>query len=146
MTTIIEKKYYINLYRSSCLFLISFLYAVYRKHYAVSIAPGMIFITSINYWRNPDYSWRLDVDRTVVRTAILYQTIMAYNAEYAKPYYLVFTAALLYPLGQYYFDKGDYWKYTYIQMTCHILANVGNIILYSGCMSDCKQSIGICLI
>jgi len=132
MSTIIERKYYIVLYRSSYLFLISFLYALYKTHYIISIAPGIVFVSSINYWRLPDYSWRLYLDTVVVRTAILYQTILAYNAEYAKPYYILFSTALLYPLGQYYFNKGDYWKYTYIHMICHILANIGNILLYSG--------------
>lgn len=132
MQTIIEKKYYTILYISSHTFLVSCLYALYRKHYIVSICPGMIFISSTNYWRMPDYSWRLYFDTYVVRIAILYQTIIAYNAEYARLYYFIFSAALLYPLGQYFFNKGDYWKYTYIHMSCHILANLGNIVLYSG--------------
>ena len=98
----------------------------------LSIAPGAVFITSINYWSRPDYSWRLYLDVYTMRTAILYQTIMAYNAEYNRIYYMLFTTALLYPLGQYYFNKKDYLQYTYIHMICHILANIGNIILYSG--------------
>ena len=98
----------------------------------ISVGPGAVFITSINYWRKPDLSWRLHLDVYTVRIAIAYQTIMAYNAEYSRIYYLLFTTALLYPLGQYYFNRGEYWKYTYIHMTCHILATLGNFILYSG--------------
>jgi len=132
MTTIIEKEQYILLYGSSHLFLISGLYALYRGHYLLWPAPSIIFLTSVNYWRYPDRSWRLHLDVYAARLAVLYQTIMAYNAQYRFIYYSVFSASLLYPLGQYYYYKGDYWKYTYLQMTSHILANIGIIILYSG--------------
>jgi hypothetical protein len=135
METILERQQYIHIYRTSHLFLISSLYAVYRGYYTIAIAPCAVFLTSINYWRRPDYSWRLYLDLTVVRSAILYQTILAYNAEYAVIYYSLFTTAILYPLGVYYYSKKDYWKYTYIHMTCHILANIGNCILYSGKMT-----------
>ena len=130
--TIIPREQYLYLYRSSHLFLLSALYALYRNHYIAAPAPGLIFVTSILYWRKPDYSWRLYLDVTTTRTAILYHTIIAYNAEYANMYYMIFSAALLYPLGQHYYNRGEYWNYTYTHMACHILANIGICILYSG--------------
>ena len=123
------------LYGTSHLFLLSFLYALYRGHYMISIGPGVVFITSINYWRKPDLSWRLHFDVYTVRIAIVYQTIMAYNAEYSRIYYLTYMLSPLYALGQYYFNKGDHCKYAYIHMTSHILANIVCCILYYGYMN-----------
>ena len=132
MSTIIEKDQYVLLYRSSHLFLISGAYALYRGHYMVSVSPCVIYLTSLNYWRYPDHSWRLHLDVCAVRLALLYQLIMAYNAEYAREYSLICITSLLYPLGQYYYYKRDYWKYTYVHIACHVLVNIANIVLYSG--------------
>lgn len=69
----------------------------------------------------------------VVKTALLYQHYMAYNAEYARTYYtILFFAVVSYPVGIYYYIQKDYWKSTYAHMLVHIVGNVGNIVLYSG--------------
>ena len=70
---------------------------------------------------------------TVVKSAVIYQHYMAYNAEYANMYYtILYIAMLSYPIGLYYYNKKDYWKSTYAHMMLHIMANIGNIVLYSG--------------
>lgn len=133
MSSIIDKNNYIHMYRTSHLFLISFLYGILRKHYSVSIVPGLIFLGSINYWKNPDYSYRRYLDIGITTSGIIYQNYMAYNAEYANIYYLIFLIGILsYPLGIYYYRRREYWKYTYAHCSLHIIANIGTIVLYSG--------------
>jgi hypothetical protein len=133
METILEKEQYIILYRVSYLSLFSAVYAFYRAHYHLAIVPGSVFLSSIHYWKKPDYSYRRYLDMTVVKSAVIYQHYMAYNAEYANMYYtILYIAMLSYPIGLYYYNKKDYWKSTYAHMMLHIMANIGNIVLYSG--------------
>jgi len=101
------------------------------------MAPGSIFLTSIIYWIEPDYSWRRYLDMAVSKTAFTYQMIAAYNAQNAKAYYATaITAALFYPLGIYFSAKENYWASTYTHMGLHILGNLANIILYSGAIPN----------
>ena len=69
----------------------------------------------------------------VVKSAVVYQHYMAYNAEYANMYYSILAVSfLLYPIGLYYHSKKEYWISTYAHILLHITANIGNVVLYSG--------------
>jgi len=130
---ILYKDQYQLLWRSSWLTFISFMYAIYNGYYDMSIAPGIIFITSINYWRKPDYSWRRYVDMTCAKCGILHHIIRAYNAQYNKEYYItIFFATACYPIGVYYYNKKLYWHSTYAHCMLHIITNISTIILCSG--------------
>jgi len=132
MTILIPEQYNL-IYRVSWISLASTLYALYRNHYTLWFVPGSIFLTSINYWRKPDYSWRRYLDIVVAKSMIAYQLTMAYKSEYAPIYYLITGTALsCYPLGIYYYKKEEHWKSTYAHIMLHILCHVGNFILYSG--------------
>jgi hypothetical protein len=132
MTILIPEQYNL-IYRVSWISLASTLYALSNKHYTLWFVPGSIFLTSINYWRKPDYSWRRYLDIVVAKTMVAYQLSMAYKSEYALLYYVVSGTALsFYPIGIYYYKKGDHWKSTYSHIMLHVLCNLGNFILYSG--------------
>ena len=140
MDTILEQKYYIHIYRISYLSFISCIYGLYREHYSVAIVPGSVFLTSIHYWKKPDYSYRRYLDMGVVQSALIYQNYMAYNAQYATMYYTILSIAVLsYPVGIYYYNKKDYWKSTSAHILLHILANIGNIVLYTGYITPVKN-------
>jgi hypothetical protein len=133
MECIVNKEQSTLIWRAAHLHLLSSLYAVYNGHYLVSLFPGIIYLSSIAYWYKPDYSWRLYLDLVIVRSAILTHNILIYNAERANIYYTVFlTGGALYPVGRYYFNRGDYWKYVYIHVILYFIANAANIYLYSG--------------
>jgi len=133
METIVNKEQSTLIWRASFLSLASFLYAIYREHYSLALVPGSVFLSSINYWREPDYSWRRYVDMGVVKAAVAYQHYQAYSAEHAAPYYILLTAAMcFYPLGLYYYRMGDHWSSTYAHIILHVIANAGNLYLYSG--------------
>jgi hypothetical protein len=126
-----EQSFFI--WRLSFLSLFSFFYSIYQGHYNLCFVPGGVFITSINYWYKPDYSWRRYLDIFYVKSALIYQIIKARNAEYAFLYYLILTISILfYPLGIYFYKKKLYWYSTYAHSCIHIIANIANIILYSG--------------
>jgi hypothetical protein len=99
----------------------------------MALAPGGVFLTSINYWRKPDYSWRRYVDMGYVGFAISYQLLRALKAEMGLYYYLfTFSALLCYPAGVHFYNKKMYWASVYAHCMLHVLANVANIYLYSG--------------
>lgn len=79
MCTIISKPYSNFLWYTSWLSCISGLFAVYRGHYYLAPAPFGVWLTSINYWYHPDYSWRRYIDMIYVHIAIIYKTLYAYN-------------------------------------------------------------------
>jgi hypothetical protein len=133
MEPIVNKEQSVLIWRTSFLSLASCLYATYRGHYSLALVPGSVFLSSINYWHAPDYSWRRYVDMAVVKGAVTYQHYYAYSAEHAVPYYTLLTAAMLfYPVGIYYYRQGDHWTSTYAHILLHVIANAGNIYLYSG--------------
>ena len=130
--TILEKPQYTILYYSSHLAFLSFLYAVYKEKYIISLCPGIVFITSINHWRRPTNSWRRYIDITAVLTSLVYQSYIAYTAKNGNIYYILTSvASLTYPIGTYYHMKNHLWLSTYLHLMLHILANIANIYLYA---------------
>lgn len=138
---IVHPEQYNFIWRASFLSLFTSIYAFYNGYYDLALCPGGVFITSINYWRKPDYSWRRNIDIVYVKLAISYQVIRAYNAEYSRMYYIVlFTGLCFYPLGIYLYKKDLLWPSIYAHSMIHILGNVSNVILYSGHIIPMKFS------
>lgn len=132
METVLDREQYIYIYRISYLTSLTALYGIYRQYYVLAVLPASIFLSSINYWKYPTYSWRRNVDMIVVKSSYLIQNIVVYNAEYANIYYGIhILTILLYVIGSYYHDKNK-WISTYSHIALHIVANIGNIVLYSG--------------
>ena len=133
MKCILDKEQYIIIYRISYLLLGSSMYAVYNGYYCLAICPSGVFLTSINYWIYPDYSWRRYLDMTCVKLLLSYQMYKAYSSQYMIPYYSLMTLAIgMYILGIYYYNKRLYWHSTYSHCMLHIISNIANILLYSG--------------
>jgi hypothetical protein len=129
---ILQYEQYILIYYVSYLSLISFIYAIIQQHYNMCMVPLGVFITSINYWRKPDYSWRRYIDIFYVSCCLIYQIIKSYNSEYGLLYCIVvFIGIMFFPLGNYLSDKKLYWLSTYAHIMVHIIGNISNIILYS---------------
>ena len=130
---ILSPEQYNYLWRTSWFSLVGAFYAYYTGYYDFIIFPGGVFLTSINYWRKPDYSWRRYLDIAFAHYAMSHQFIKAYNCENARLHYLImFFSALCFPVGVYYYNKKNFWASTYIHSLIHIFGNVANIVLYSG--------------
>jgi hypothetical protein len=130
---ILSPKQYSCIYKVSFLSLVSTGYACYRGHYGLAFVPGGTFITSIIYWRKPDYSWRRYLDMTYVTSGLCYQLIRAYYSEYPRLYYTTAgIAVLFYGLGIHFYKKKQYWCSTYAHCMLHVFGNISNLILYSG--------------
>ena len=130
---ILHKEQYNLIWKVSFLSLFSSMYAVYNKHYDLACVPGGVFITSILYWYKPDYSWRRKLDMMYVKIAVIYQIMRSYHAANFKLYNATLLVSILfYLLGIYYYKKKQLWYSTYSHCLLHVIANVANIILYSG--------------
>lgn len=106
MKCILYPEQYKIIYNVSFLSLGTSMYALYNGHYYLSMCPGGVFLTSINYWIYPDYSWRRYLDMTYVKLALIYQLYKSYGSQYMVHYYLLMVLAFsMYPLGIYYYKK-----------------------------------------
>ena len=133
MECILYPEQYKTIYNTSFLLIGTTVYAIYNGYYDLSLCPGGVFLTSINYWSYPDYSWRRYLDMTYVRLTLIYQLYRAFQSQYMVYYYsLTFIAANMYPLGIYYYKKKLLWHSTYAHCLLNIIANIANIVLYSG--------------
>lgn len=128
----LEPRQYRTIFRMSFLSIGSAVYAMYRQYYMLVLCPAGVLFTSINYWRKPE-PWSRTLDMTYVLFALTYQLYKAYHAQYRIPYYMItFVSGSMYPLALYYSSQKQYWHSTYSHCGIHVLANVANLVLYSG--------------
>lgn len=121
------------LYISSYTALFGSSFAFFKKHYVMSFLQFLIYMTSINFWRLPEYSWRRNLDMLVVKCGVLYQNYLAYNAQNAAIYYPIFWfGVMFYPLSHYLYTYGHKWLSVYSHMALHVIATFGSCILYLG--------------
>ena len=121
------------LWVSSWMSLWSSMYAIKRGHYHLAIVPGGVFLTSINYWRDPSNEKNKMIDMFYVYSSLIYQLIMARNITTSKPYYIIKSMACLsYPISILFYKYKHYWKSTITHGLIHLFGSIANVILYSG--------------
>jgi hypothetical protein len=111
--------------------LICSLYGLYKNQFINALGVFLIFVTSINYWRNPVYGWRRNID---IITSILGLSINIINS-YGHPRCLklnlmLFTSLLFYPLG-FYFQNKSIQLSAFSHSLIHIVCNLVCISYYS---------------
>ena len=132
---ILYPKQYSYIYKISFLSFFSSLYAIYRGYYDLALVPGSVFLTSINYWRKPDYSWRRYLDITVVFSSIFYLTYWATKHAVTTRYYYyacLFIGLCFFMTGIFYKKTNDLWWSTYSHALFHVFGNLSGMILFSG--------------
>ena len=123
----------VYMWKISWLSFMSGVVCLFHNHYSLLPVPIGVWFTSMLYWYHADLSWRRNLDISYVVCALSYQVWRAVDAEYMIPYYIFTTlGAACYPIGWYFHIQGDTWGGTLAHSGIHILANIGNIILYSG--------------
>ena len=119
------------LWRLSWLSLASAVAAVLGGHVDLVFVPLGVWLTSILYWQRPNYSWRRYLDIAYVQFALWFQVYRAANAQHRVPYYaLTFAGVPFFLLGTYL--SASPWSSALCHGMIHILANAGNVYLYSG--------------
>lgn len=96
--------------------------------------PAAVFATSLNYWRNPVRdSWRRRIDMAVVSAGLTHHVLHAiyHPTPHTHTYLtLVGLSFASYAISQYYLHRQQYWPATYTHAMIHLLANIGNVVLY----------------
>lgn len=136
---ILEPKYASCIYRLSFISFFSFMYALYCECYDLAAVPGGVFLTSINYWREPVYGWRRNLDMSYVACALIYQNYRAYHLLSSPSqmpalltyYTLMGVGMMCYSLSVHLYKKKDIWSSTYVHCLVHLLANTANVLLYN---------------
>jgi hypothetical protein len=80
-------KYSKYLVYSSCLMSLTALVALYYDEDITSIYYFLIFLTSINFWRKPEYGLRHKIDKCIVyalSTYLLYNVYLLLNKEFYR--------------------------------------------------------------
>ena len=122
------------LWTTSWLFLGTSVYTVYYQHYDLVIVPGGLFLTSINYWRDPHFnSWQRTVDVKYIYFSFAYQIMRCYNAQYIW-YFLLGLAfcCFLYKLSGIAFNYKSFLISSLFHSSLHIFANLSILGLNSG--------------
>jgi hypothetical protein len=128
------------LWYTSWIALVSFVYGFYRGHYDLMVGPLCVFLTSINYWRNPiRNSWRRYADIVVVCSVALYQLYRAMNAEYGIHYCIIVAFCGCSYVFSYYFAGSNEFLAMIFHSMVHIMANVSNMVLYSGWVAPIRK-------
>jgi hypothetical protein len=94
------------------------------------IVSSAVFLTSINYWKNPIIGWRRNIDITTVTISCIYQSTKAFNSTNRDLYFIIILLCILcYAKARTTknLNHSSLWH-----CSIHILANIANIILYNG--------------
>ena len=122
------------LWSTAWLFLGSSVYTVYNHHYDLVIVPAGLFLTSINYWRDPHFnSWQRTLDVNYIYFSFSYQLMRCYSAQYIVHFLLGLLVCLfLYKLSLMTFHYKMFFLSTLLHSSLHIFANLSILRLNSG--------------
>ena len=129
---------YNYLWYTSWLFLFNSCYTVYLKKYDFALVPGAIFVTSINYWRNPRFnSWERTLDVACVHSSVAYNIFRSFGAEYSNMFYMYIVVGLFcYILSNYNHRQNRLYVSSFFHSLVHVFGNVAVFYLYSGYIAD----------
>jgi len=121
------------LWKTSWIPLIPTIFLLYRQHYVRAAGGFAVFLTSINYWRRPDYSWRRYMDITAVYSVVFYELAYSANSRYSTPYYIIGIAGFLsFLISTYQYKQNRWWLSTLLHANTHLLASVAQFMLILG--------------
>jgi hypothetical protein len=136
--SIIPREYSLRIYKASYLCLISSVYSLYNKKYSVFFVASSVFLTSINYWKNPISGIRKKIDVTTVIVGLSYNIyqISKTNIYYILFFYLnILMGGICYYIATTYGKKMEFNKSTKWHVGIHVTANISNLILVRGLTS-----------
>ena len=74
---------------TSFMTLLTSIEALKKEKYDLAAALGTVFLTSINYWRNPIVCWREQLDISCVRLVLFCQIYSAFLVKIKNSFYYV---------------------------------------------------------
>jgi len=133
----VTKKHAKYIWNISWLALGTSIYGIAKGYTDMGIIHSGVFLTSINYWKNPIPGWRKNIDIGYVCFSGLYHIWRSQNAEYEKIAQIGCICSMFsFITGVYkYIYKKDVDKSIKWHGACHIFGHGSLIMLYSGIVS-----------
>ena len=97
--------------------------AIKKKKYDLALGSGMVFLTSINFWKDPSNDRNRWIDEFTVRSVLSYQLYRAIVAKNKQYWFFAITSISSFLVGCYFYERKQFWVYTYCHMGLHIMAN-----------------------
>ena len=111
--------------------LMSSLYGL-QRNVQLSYVPMGLFITSVNYWRNPTRGIRRNIDIMAVGFGIVTHLYSSTKTNQQGMYGTsMCICGVLYGISWYLYKKGYSWSSTISHVLIHIVANIANVLLYN---------------
>ena len=116
------------------IYFLSGIYALKIYNYMYATGSFGVWLTSVNYWRNPTYGIRRNIDIFWCLFSIAVSLQYSYISIYGQIWRYIMTWSLLlfYPLSWYLYKKKYLWSATISHSMLHIFPNLANVLLYSG--------------
>ncbi len=135
---LVEKNHGIILLISSFTFGLNSIYGYYNylhhdmKFNEILFTNTILFLTSINYWRNPKYGLRRNIDIMVAVINFFYNHTVISHCCYSWIYYLGMTGvAGFYGLSWLYHNKSSNLS-CFFHFMVHTSVNLANLAVFSG--------------
>ena len=127
---------------SNCMdYFIASVYGLYKKKYELATYTGVVWLTSINYWKNPKSRFNYFIDVTAVRSGIIYHLIRAPDSSQYINFYTIFNTGLLCDIPyRYCLTQKNYILSTVSHAGLHLITGVRLIYLYSTKMTPLSKS------
>jgi hypothetical protein len=136
---ILPQSHYIYIWYTSWISLGSAVYSLYRQYYDVAACIFMVFLTSLLYWRFPDYSWRRYLDISAVHVALIYEVIRVIDSTHMVSYYVIISVGIWSFFTGVHFHKKSAWLSTFFHCNVHLLGNTANFVLLSGTLKPFRE-------
>ncbi len=109
------------------------LYGFYKNQYMLATFPFVVVVTSLNYWRKPNYGWRRNIDIATVITGLSLYLYTSFKTNQQRMYGAnICICGGLYGLSWYLYKKGYNWLSTISHGSIYVVLNTANALLYQG--------------
>ena len=120
------------LFYSSFSMLISAIIAIIMNDLYITIYFGLLFLTSINYWRKPEYGFRRNIDRLVVYIGVfimLFQACLLKNEMNRYIYLSMGVCAIIFYITEHIMVYFNNSQWIIFHMTLHIYVSLSVILV-----------------
>lgn len=130
---ILPKEYSNRILYTASLCILSMIVAYSCRLYDCMFVVFLVFVSSINYWRNPVYGIRRNMDIGIVIFSLVYLVTRSFRCKYQLYYIICVSLAILsFVISIHFYENQNYDFTSLFHVYLHILSNVGNVVLFIG--------------
>ena len=127
-------KYSKYLFLSSFLMALTALIAIYFNEGFTSLYYFLLFLTSINFWRKPQYGLRHKIDKLLVYAGVIYTFVYIYillNKEFYRIMFInIFLCILMFNIIEHILCYLHSTKWIIFHMVIHLYASMMGLFIF----------------